>query len=72
MEVIRYFQDVAANSQNYLDFRRSLMLSRDYLLSGCVQAINESSLLDYQQEFFTVMSIIALLGEEELLSEWEL
>lgn len=72
MEVIRYFQDVAANSQNYLDFRRSLMMSRDYLITGCVQAINESSLLDYQQEFFTVMSIIALLGEEELLSEWEL
>jgi hypothetical protein len=48
------------------------MMSRYYLITGCVQAINESSLLDYQQEFFTVMSIIALLGEEELLSEWEL
>ena len=72
METIRYFQDVAANSGNYLNFRRSLMLSRDYLLTGCVTAINESSSLDYQQEFFTIMSIIALLGDEEILSEWEL
>ena len=72
METIRYFQDIAANSKNYLNLRRSLMLSRDYLITGCVQAINESAILDYQQEFFTVMSIIALLGEEDLLSEWEL
>lgn len=72
LETIRYFQDIASNSKNYLNFRRSLMLSRDYLITGCVQAINESSVLDYRQEFFTVMSIIALLGEEEILSEWEL
>ncbi|MBQ2124854.1 MAG: DnaJ domain-containing protein [Spirochaetales bacterium] len=72
METIRYFQEVASNSGNYLNFRRSLMLSRDYLLSGCVTAINESSSLDYQQEFFTIMSIISLLGDDEILSEWEL
>lgn len=72
METIRYFQEIAASSANYLNFRRSLMTSRDYLLTGCVTAINDSSRLHYRQEFFTIMSIIALLGEEELLSEWEL
>lgn len=72
METIRYFQEIAANSGNYLNFRRSLMTSRDYLLTGCVTAINDSSILHHQQEFFTIMSIIVLLGEEELLSEWEL
>lgn len=72
METIRYFLEIAANSGNYLNFRRSLMTSRDYLLTGCVTAINDSSILHHQQEFFTIMSIIVLLGEEELLSEWEL
>lgn len=72
METIRYFQEIAANSGNYLNFRRSLMTSRDYLLTGCITAINDSSILHHRQEFFTIMSIIVLLGEEELLSEWEL
>lgn len=72
METVRYFQNVAADSGNYLNFRHSLIMSRDYLLTGCITAINESSILHHQQEFFTIMSIIALLGEEELLSEWEL
>lgn len=72
METIRYFQKIAVDSGNYLHFRHSLIMSRDYLLTGCITAINESSILHHQQEFFTIMSIIVLLGEEELLSEWKL
>lgn len=72
LEVIRYFKNIATHANNYMELRQSIFLSKNHLITSCIFALNAASEDNSRQELFTIMSIITLFSEEELIDEWEI